>query len=158
MLATASPLEPWASLPQRLREHGLRWTPQRSVVVEALAGTRGHVTGAQLVERCRRLDPTVVPSTVYRTLAVLEELGVVRHGHAADGREEFHVGSETEHGHLHCATCEKQWEISDPEAQAIAAVFGLQGFEVDSSHVTIVGQCRDCRERAGEGLRESLQS
>lgn len=147
MTLRASLREPWASLPARLRERGLRWTPQRRTVIEVLAGTRGHITGAELIERCRRLDAAVVPSTVYRTLDVLELLGVVRHGHGADGRQEFHVGSETDHGHLHCATCETQWEITDPQAQAIAAVFAPQGFVVDASHVTIVGQCRDCRDR-----------
>ena len=53
--------------------------------------TEGHVTGAELVERCRRRDPATTPSTVYRTLDVLEELGIVRHGHGPDGREEYHV-------------------------------------------------------------------
>jgi len=145
---SASLREPWASLPGQLRERGLRWTPQRRTVIEVLAETRGHITGAELVERCRVLDLTVVPSTVYRTLDVLEQLGVVRHGHGADGRQEFHVGSETDHGHLHCATCENQWEITEPQAGAIAELFAPQGFALEASHVTIVGQCRTCRERA----------
>src|SRR6185295_7786992 len=83
--------EPWASVRQRLRERGLRWTPQRRAVIEALAGSDGHITGAELLERCRAIDAATIPSTVYRTLDVLEELGLVQHGHGADGREEFHV-------------------------------------------------------------------
>ena len=43
-----------------------------------------------------------IPSTVYRTLDVLEELGLLSHSHAADGREEFHVLPAAVHGHLHC--------------------------------------------------------
>jgi Fur family ferric uptake transcriptional regulator len=105
-MSSSKPLpEPWASVRQRLRQRGLRWTPQRRAVVEALAVSDGHITGAELIERCRAIDAATIPSTVYRTLDVLEELGLVQHGHGADGREEFHVGPEGLHGHLHCSTC-----------------------------------------------------
>ena len=79
--------EPWRSLPERLRARGLRWTPQRAVVVGVLAASDGHLTGAELVERCRAADPATIPSRVYRTLDALEEMGLVQHGHGASGRE-----------------------------------------------------------------------
>ena len=144
MSVNASLLAPWDVVPSLLRRRGLRWTPQRHAVVRALAGARGHLTGAQLVELCRVLDPEVVPSTVYRTLDVLEELGFVRHGHGADGREEYHLGPEASHGHLHCSECGSQWQIEDEEAAGVANAFASRGFEVDASHVTIVGRCRRC--------------
>jgi Fe2+ or Zn2+ uptake regulation protein len=53
------------------------------------------VTGSEIVDRCRERDPETTPSTVYRTLDVLEELGYVHHSHGVDGREEFHVLPET---------------------------------------------------------------
>jgi Fur family ferric uptake transcriptional regulator len=145
MRSPRSQPEPWSSVPQRFRARGLRWTPQRRTVVEVLARTRGHVTGAELVERCRAVEPATIPSTVYRTLDVLEELGLVRHGHGADGREEYHVGPESEHGHLYCSGCGGRWEVSPAEAGAlVAAIRQTSGFEVDLSHVTIVGRCRAC--------------
>src|SRR6185369_17796781 len=79
---------PWAEAHDLLRRRGLRWTPQRRTLVDVLARTNGHVTGAELVERCRAIDPTTTPSTVYRTLDVLEELGYLSHHHGIDGREE----------------------------------------------------------------------
>ncbi len=131
---------------QRLRDRGLRWTPQRRALVAILSETRGHVTGAELVERCRRRDPSTIPSTVYRTLDVLEELGIVRHGHGPGGREEYHVFPGAEHGHLHCQACGGSWEISSEEASSIVASLDAErGFDVDLSHVTIVGRCRACR-------------
>ena len=142
---------PWSTVDQRLRERGLRWTPQRRAVIEALAETDGHVTGAELVERCRARESSTIPSTVYRTLDVLEELGLVRHGHAADGREEFHVLPQQEHGHLHCAECGATWEIGADQATAIVrAVRRAGGFEIDIGHVTLVGRCAAC---AGSRLR-----
>ena len=100
----------------QLRARGLRWTPQRRTLIEVLSQTDGHVTGAELVERCRAVDPTTTPSTVYRTLDVLEELGLLSHSHGADGREEFHVRPVAAHGHLHCIGCGTTWEIGPDEA------------------------------------------
>jgi Fur family transcriptional regulator, ferric uptake regulator len=116
------------------------------MLVEVLSRTDGHVTGAELVDRCRALDPMTIPSTVYRTLDVLETLGFVTHGHAADGREEFHVLPDAVHGHLHCEACGDTWEIGAEEAaHMVASLRTSRGFEVDLSHLTVVGRCRACR-------------
>jgi Fur family transcriptional regulator, ferric uptake regulator len=139
-------LAAWGSVRDRLRARGLRWTSQRRALVAVLSQTRGHVTGADLVERCRVQDPSTIPSTVYRTLDVLEELGIVRHGHGPDGREEYHVLPDAEHGHLHCRDCGAAWEITaDEGASIVATLEAARGFAVDLSHVTIVGRCRACR-------------
>ena len=81
----------------------------------------------------------------------------MQHGHGADGREEFHVGPEGVHGHLHCATCGGRWEIRAGAARAI--IDGLRasdGFEVDLSHVTVVGTCADCAAAAAAARRRDL--
>ena len=107
------------------------------------------MTGAELVERCRAVDPDTIPSTVYRTLDVLEELGVISHSHGADGREEFHVLPAEEHGHLYCRRCGGQWELAadDPAVVGVAArpSTGARGFEIDVSHLTLIGRCATCR-------------
>lgn len=141
----------WGHVRERLHERGLRWTPQRRTLVEVLSQTDGHVTGSDLVEKCRAIDPETTPSTVYRTLDVLEELGLVRHGHGADGREEFHVLPEVEHGHLHCASCGGTWEIDAGEAGSfVRSLASVRGFAVDLSHLTIVGMCVTCRDASAE--------
>ncbi len=135
----------WEGLGGLLRQRGLRWTPQRQAVIDVLAASDGHVTGAELVERCRARDAATTPSTVYRTLDVLEELGLVRHGHGADGREEFHVLPAGRHGHLHCSECGATWEIDERRGEAVAAALRAgDGFELDIGHVTLVGRCRRC--------------
>lgn len=138
----------WSDLPDRLRARGLRWTPQRRILVDVLASTDGHVTGAELVERCRTVDPDTIPSTVYRTLDVLEELGLLKHSHGADGREEFHVLPAREHAHLYCRSCGGSWELpaDDPAVAATTGAFDAgRGFEVDVSHLSMTGLCADCR-------------
>jgi Fur family transcriptional regulator, ferric uptake regulator len=135
----------WDHVRERLHAAGLRWTPQRRTLVEVLSATDGHVTGSELVERCRVKDATTTPSTVYRTLDVLEDLGYVSHHHGMDGREEFHVLPREEHGHLHCRGCGTSWEISPAEADAIAAVLDDdRKFTLDRSHITISGRCAEC--------------
>ena len=135
----------WATARDELRARGLRWTPQRRLLLSVLAEAKGHVTATELIDRCRVADPQTIPSTVYRTLDVLEEIGLVRHGHGADGREEFHVLPRTEHGHLHCRSCGRGWEISAAEAATLMGRLQIRrGFIADLSHVTVVGQCREC--------------
>jgi Fur family ferric uptake transcriptional regulator len=140
---------PWDSIAETLRARGLRWTPQRRTLIEVLSRSDGHVTGSELVERCREVDPATIPSTVYRTLDVLEELGLVQHAHGPDGREEFHVLPAATHGHLHCNGCGRSWEIDAAEGHEIVrSLERRRGFAVDLSHVTIVGRCADCSRTA----------
>ena len=136
----------WSGVRDRLRARGLRWTPQRRTLIEVLAAADGHVTASELVERCRAIDPATTPSTVYRTLDVLEDLGIVRHHHGPEGREEFHVLPGSEHGHLHCRTCGRSWEVGPAEvAPRLDALRARRGFEADISHLALVGRCADCR-------------
>ena len=148
MTMSIRPPSPWSGVRDQLRSRGLRWTPQRRSIIEVLATSRGHVTAGEVVEHCRERDPETTPSTVYRTLDVLEELGYLRHSHGADGREEYHVLPETEHAHLRCEHCGATWEIEPTEARAL--VQGLErsrGFTVDVGHLTITGHCSDCARR-----------
>jgi Fur family ferric uptake transcriptional regulator len=125
----------------------MRWTPQRRLLLEVLDGTNGHVTGAELVDRLRAVDPATTPSTVYRTLRVLEEIGVVQHAHGRDGREEFHVRPAEAHGHLHCSSCGQSWEISPADAAATVQAFRDRlGFDIDRSHLSVGGTCASCRD------------
>ena len=61
-----------ARLQAAVKARGQRWTEQRQLIAEVLAASDGHATGAELVERVRAQDPSATPSTVYRTLDLLE--------------------------------------------------------------------------------------
>jgi Fur family ferric uptake transcriptional regulator len=134
----------------RLRARGLRWTTQRRLLLDVLDRVEGHVTGSELVDACRELDPGTTPSTVYRTLDVLEELGVVSHSHGHDGREEYHVRPRATHGHLVCDRCGASWELAAGEADPlVVAVRKQRHFDVDVGHLTIVGRCATCAAQVG---------
>jgi Fur family ferric uptake transcriptional regulator len=139
----------WDQVRERLHERGLRWTPQRRLLIDVLSRMDGHITGAELVERCRAEDPETTPSTVYRTLDVLEDIGLIRHAHGLDGREEFHVRPAREHGHLLCSVCHGAWEIEAAEVTGLVTDFHrVHGFRVDLGHLSVVGVCRDCGAQA----------
>jgi Fur family ferric uptake transcriptional regulator len=146
-VATSPDATPWDGVAQRLRASGLRWTPQRRTLVDVLRQHQGHVTATELIASCRERDQTTTPSTVYRTLDVLEDLGLVKHGHGPDGREEYHVLPDQVHGHLYCVACGSSWEIRPETGAAIVeSLAGDLGFTVDLSHVTISGRCQGCRD------------
>jgi Fur family ferric uptake transcriptional regulator len=136
----------WDGVADHLRSTGLRWTPQRRTLIEVLRSRQGHVTATEIIARCRELDATTTPSTVYRTLDMLEDLGLVRHGHGPGGREDYHILPDQVHGHLYCTACGSTWEIDSGTAVAIVdALQGQLGFAVDLSHVTISGHCKGCQ-------------
>ena len=139
--------DPWLTAAEQMRARGMRWTPQRRLVI-----TSWRDRGPRRSIRCDRAvpaaDPMTTPSTVYRTLDVLEDLGLIQHGHGADGREEYHVLPESEHGHRYCTSCGRSWEIDATEAAELhardARPAGLRGRPV---HLTIVRPVPGVRRR-----------
>jgi Fur family ferric uptake transcriptional regulator len=128
-----------------LRAAGMRWTPQRRVILDALFQSSGHVTATELVERVQARDPEAPPSTVYRTLDMLERLGYVLHSHGRDGREEYHVLPEEEHAHLVCDQCGGTWEVAPAELRGLISTLAKnRSFTVNLSHLTVSGRCADC--------------
>jgi Fur family ferric uptake transcriptional regulator len=144
--------ESGAPLAERLRAHGLRLTAQRQRVLAAVAAL-DHATpeaiGARLREEAGPGGAAPDTSTVYRTLEVLERLGLVWHTHLGKGAPVYHAA---EHPHLHvvCSSC-GAIASADPELLAGAAerLAAELGFTVDVGHVALSGTCRACRERAG---------
>ena len=132
-----------------LRAAGMRWTPQRRVVLEVLFQSSGHVTAAEMVERVQARDQDTPPSTVYRTLDMLERLGYVCHSHGRDGREEYHVMPKEEHAHLVCDQCGGTWEVMPAELRGLIGTLAKnRSFTVNLSHLTVSGRCADCAARA----------
>jgi Fur family ferric uptake transcriptional regulator len=96
--------------------------------------------------------PAVNITTVYRTLDLLEQLGVVRHTHLGHGAPTY-ATSEHEHVHLVCHHCGTVDEIDvDALDELAAALRSSRGFRLDAAHVALSGTCRACAERADAEL------
>lgn len=127
-----------------LRRRGYRLTPQRQLVLEAV-GQLGHATPEEIVTAVRRTASGVNISTVYRTLELLEELGLVQHAHLGHGASTYSVTSDDDHVHLVCRDC-GGIEEAPPSvvATVVAELAATRGFTVDVGHFAVFGRCRDC--------------
>lgn len=133
-----------------LRSHGLRRTPQRLAVLEAVIERAGHATAEDIVARVRRRMPTVSPSTVYRTLARLEDAGILCHAHLGHTASVYHLGGEGLHQHLVCERCGAMEEVTERLARSFADNIERRfGFHANLTHFAVLGVCKRCRRRAG---------
>jgi Fur family ferric uptake transcriptional regulator len=127
-----------------LRAQGYRLTPQRQLVLEAVAAL-GHATPDEIVTAVRRTASGVNISTVYRTLELLENLGLVTHTHLGHGAPTYHAATDDDHVHLVCRMCGRVAEVA-PEAvgDVVDRLLADEGFVADVGHLAIFGTCRDC--------------
>ncbi|CAG6392396.1 Nickel uptake regulator, Fur family [Actinacidiphila cocklensis] len=133
-----------------LRRRGYRLTPQRQLVLEAVDCLE-HATPDDILSEVRRTASGVNISTVYRTLELLEELGLVSHAHLGHGAPTYHLADRHDHMHLVCRDCdvvtEADVDIAAPLGERLRAEFG---FETDMKHFAIFGRCRDCTAKAAD--------
>lgn len=123
----------------------MRRTAPRQAILEALLGWSGHITAEDLTAQVQRRFPSVNTSTVYRTLEVLEDLGIVDHVHLGHGPAVYHL-ADHEHQHLVCERCNKVEDLPLGKMQPFMRMLdGEFGFEVSDRHFAIVGRCKACR-------------
>jgi Fur family transcriptional regulator, ferric uptake regulator len=129
---------------EMLRVRGLRMTPQRRAIVSEVMRTRGHISPAAIVRQVQDAMPGVNASTVYRTLSLLEQVGVLQHSHLESGAE-YHRSEDAAHVHLTCSSCGNDDALSLGEAESLHALIRTHhGFEADLTHFAIGGLCGRC--------------
>jgi Fur family ferric uptake transcriptional regulator len=129
-----------------LKERGLRMTPQRQLILDVVVTMHGHISVDQVHQQVTRQFPDVHITTVYRTLEVLEELGIVRHTHIHDGVAQYQRTDEALHQHMVCTVCQANTELEVEILKPLAEELRLRyGFKADLAHTAIVGVCRDCQ-------------
>ena len=134
-----------------LRQRGLRMTPQRRVIVSEIMRTQGHISPTALARRVQGELPGVNASTIYRTLSVLEEAGVLAHAHL-EGGAEYHRAEDAGHVHLACSRCGAEDDLSLDEADALQQLIEQHhGFLPDLAHFAISGLCAECRRELSAG-------
>lgn len=122
-----------------LHTRGLRVTAQRQHVLGAVRRL-GHATPEQISEAVTGVDVT----TVYRTLELLEEVGLVRHTHLGHGAPAYRPADD-DHIHVVCHAC---GSVVDAPPDLVDALAGRlereRGFVLDRSHFTVFGRCARC--------------
>jgi Fur family ferric uptake transcriptional regulator len=119
-------------------------TPQRRAIVAEVMRARGHISPTAIARKVQVAMPGVNASTVYRTLTLLEDVGVLQHSHVEAGAE-YHRADEAHHVHLTCRNCGQDDELSIGEANRLRGLIRRHhGFEADLTHFAITGLCKDC--------------
>lgn len=134
----------------RLRDSGLRVTPQRRAVIEALCGNREHPSAEDVASLVSSRMPGVSLSTVYKTLHEFAALGLVRElGLPGSMRFDPDV---RDHAHLVCEECGHVVDVDIP-SDLLGGVELPSGVAVTGVHVSLTGRCASC-ERAGRNAGE----
>lgn len=135
---------------EQLKRHGLRMTPQRELVLRALHDAPGYASADEILSRVHRISAAVDVSTVYRTLDLLREFGLVAAVDAADGQTRYDLlGLNQPHLHLVCQGCGGIFVAPMSNADPLlAGLLAQHGFEASLDDVTIPGLCAACRASA----------
>ena len=129
---------------EQLRASGHRLTPQRELVLAAVESL-GHATPDEVYAEVRTHSESINLSTVYRTLELLDELGLIRHAHLTDRAPTYHSASGHEHAHLVCRQCQRVISVPRSEIEATLEKVAVEHrFAPDYGHLAIFGTCADC--------------
>jgi len=133
-----------------LRARGERVTEGRTAVLRTLATTFEHLSADQVVARLESSDPGVHRATVYRTLEVLTDLGIVSQVRGAGAASLYHFASPPagqEHLHAHCRVCGDVVVLpADALDEVTQHIRHLTGFRLEASQSTLAGVCERCQE------------
>ena len=129
-----------------LRASGLRITVARRAVCRVLGEAHDdHLTASDLHEKVEALIGSPVdPSTIYRTIDVLERSGHLRHVHFGHGPGVVHLIDRGEHHHIVCENCGRTVDLSLGELDPLADILRSQGFRIGSVHFALVARCENC--------------
>jgi len=130
--------------PHELREKGLRLTPQRELVLQAVRSL-GHATPEEVAAKIHETHPGINLSTVYRNLETLENVGLVQHTHLGHGGATYHAAEELTHLHLVCGVCGEVGDAPiETSAPFVQSLLDDYGFHTDVTHFAIYGTCSSC--------------
>ena len=145
------------SMNRQLAERGLKSTRQRDLIAEIVLESEGHIGVEDIFRRARRRDAKVGFSTVYRTMKLLKECGLVSERHFGDGMARYEPLREGEHhDHLICTSCGTIVEFEDRQIEARQdAVAARHGYSIQSHKHEIYGTCAGCRDKEMARVRRA---
>jgi Fur family ferric uptake transcriptional regulator len=131
---------------RELRDRGFRMTPQREMVLAALHQMGGLVTADDLYRRVHQVSASVDISTVYRTLDLLRQLGLVSALDTTDGQRMYELrAGHSRHVHLVCRDCDAVIGVEmDPFDALSQLILQREGFQMELDNLSFAGRCARC--------------
>jgi Fur family ferric uptake transcriptional regulator len=130
---------------EALQEIGYRLTPQRMMILEAIADSDGHTSAEEILESVQAVYPYLDISTVYRTLDLLKTLHLVSETNLGRGHAQYELLSKGLHHHLICTECGKILDVDntflDPLRRSVQDTYD---FHAEIEHLAIFGICGAC--------------
>jgi len=141
-----------------LTTKNLRLTAQRRAIIETVFGTRAHFTAEQLLAWSRRRDKSVSRATVYRTLPLLTQSGLVREMDFGKDHKFYdpNYANHPDHNHIICEDCEKIVEFeSDGIRRLEDEISHKLGFSLKTQRLQITAACDQLKRRSACPRKES---
>ncbi len=134
---------------EQLKEKGCKLTMQRRCVLDVLIHhAEEHLSTEELYSYVKERYPEIGLATVYRTVQLFEEMGIIDRLNFDDGCNRFELSSQDEahhHHHLICEKCNKVYEVeNDMLAEIEAHIKTKYQFNVTNHNVTFYGTCKEC--------------
>ena len=135
-----------------------RSTEQRQFLLEIIQQAEGHLDADEIYRQARLKSPGISLSTVYRSLRLFKELGLIEE-HQFDGmRRYYEAMPRTKHHHLVCLGCGRIFEFKCPSAEKLKSRISREGgFKVTDAEVRLVGYCPDCQQRLAGNMTNNKQ-
>ena len=128
-----------------LRAKGFRMTPQRMMVLEAVEASDDHISAEEIFRQAHAKYPYLNISTVYRTLELLKNEGLVAESDLGGGRLVYHPVGKAHHHHLVCRICGGVLDVDEAIFDRLSLELKrLYGFEAVLEHMAIFGTCKKC--------------
>lgn len=125
---------------------GYRLTSPRRALAALIAGRGGTFTAEDLLADSRRRRLGLGRATIFRSLDVLAELGVVERLDLPAGEHAFVACEPAHHHHVVCSACGRSTGVTDPGLERVAAAVGRQtGYRIDAHRFELFGLCPDCQ-------------
>ena len=131
---------------QTLNNSSRRATAQRTLLLDLLGRSRGHVDADELYRQAKKQNPRISLSTVYRNLQLFKNMGLVDERHFDEEHHHYEVKTGSEHQHLLCLECGKVTEFDYPAAQKFRENIARKyDFDITGVEIHLTGLCSDCR-------------
>ncbi len=138
-------------LKKYLKENGLRYTKQREEILEKILETKGHFEIEDIVLEFKKQNLDVSRSTVYRTLNILKELGIVNEVIKYKNKTLYEVALKEHHDHLVCEKCGRIIEFHSEEIEELQNnICKDYNFKPTFHRLEIYGICEDCQKKNEE--------
>ncbi len=127
------------------RERGIACTAQRELVARTLLQLGSHVGANELHRKLARKNPRVALATVYRTLQLLKDNGLIAERHFGERWRRYENVAAAHHDHLVCLGCGAVIEFQEPLIEELQdRVARRNGFKAERHRLELYGYCRDC--------------